>query len=310
MKNFSANSYQRTRNLFNPNATAPYRLSRSRLENFLNCPRCFYLDRRLGIEFPPTPAFTLNSAVDHLLKKEFDGYRRLRSPHPLMSSAGINAIPFDHPMLETWREVFKGVQYHHQATNLLIFGAVDDIWIDSQKQLLVVDYKATSTDQAISMDQEYRQAYKRQMEIYQWLLRKQNLNVSNTGYFVYCNADKTRLNFNAKLDFTIQVMPYEGIDTWVESAIVAAHECLIRESLPEYTDNCSYCSYRRISQQLENPSIALKKSEQDRFSLPSSAIKKRAKKILNPLRQGPTGFTSPISLKDTHPTEIQDELFK
>ena len=74
MKSSSLQSYKRVRNLFNPKSASVYRLSRSRLENFVNCARCFYLDRRLGIEVPPIPAFTLNSAVDHLLKKEFDGF--------------------------------------------------------------------------------------------------------------------------------------------------------------------------------------------------------------------------------------------
>ena len=244
-------SYQRTRNLFNPRSTTAYRLSRSRLENFINCPRCFYLDRRLGIEPPPTPSFTLNSAVDALLKKEFDSLRRKKEPHPLMKTHGIAAIPFAHPMLDEWREVFKGIQYHHLTTNLLIFGAVDDLWIDSKGQIFVVDYKATSTDQPITLDNEYRQAYKRQMEIYQWLLRRQNLPVSNTGYFVYCNAQKNRQAFDARLQFDIQVISYEGSDAWVESCIVSAHQCLMREGLPEYTPSCSYCNYRKLSSQME-----------------------------------------------------------
>ena len=63
---------QRTRNIFDPKSKEPFRLSRSRLELFVDCPRCFYLDRRLGTDRPPGFPFTLNSAVDTLLKKEFD----------------------------------------------------------------------------------------------------------------------------------------------------------------------------------------------------------------------------------------------
>lgn len=244
-------SYPRTRNLFNPASKLPYRLSRSRLENFIKCPRCFYLDRRLGIEPPPGPSFTLNSAVDELLKKEFDEFRRLRLSHPLCKAYGLEVIPFAHPMLEDWREVFKGIQYHHTRTNFLIFGAVDDIWVDVKGQLMVVDYKATSTDQTISLESEYRQAYKRQMEIYQWLLRKQQLNVSNTGYFVYCNADRSKKGFHSRLDFSIQLIAYEGSDAWVEDAIVAAYECLKSEYLPAYSPACSFCNYRQTASLLE-----------------------------------------------------------
>jgi hypothetical protein len=120
---------KRIRNLFDPKATKPFGLSRSRLENFLKCPRCFYLDRRLGIDQPKGPAFTLNTAVDHLLKKEFDYYRQRREPHPLMVEHKVDAIPFSHPDLNTWRENFKGVRVLHKATNFEFSGAIDDLWV-------------------------------------------------------------------------------------------------------------------------------------------------------------------------------------
>ena len=66
---------KRTKNLFDPNSKLPYKLSRSKIDDFINCSRCFYLDRRLGIAHPPGYPFNLNSAVDHLLKKEFDIHR-------------------------------------------------------------------------------------------------------------------------------------------------------------------------------------------------------------------------------------------
>src|SRR3989338_10926424 len=93
----------RIRNIFNPDSTQPFRLSRSKIDLFLKCPRCFYLDRRLGLAQPPTFPFTLNSAVDKLLKKELDVYRSKRLPHPIMVQYGIEAIPFSHKRLDEWR---------------------------------------------------------------------------------------------------------------------------------------------------------------------------------------------------------------
>jgi len=60
---------------FNPNGKNNFKLSRSKIDLFLQCPRCFYIDNRLGVARPPGYPFTLNSAVDHLLKKEFDPVR-------------------------------------------------------------------------------------------------------------------------------------------------------------------------------------------------------------------------------------------
>ena len=47
-----------------------FRISRSKFSNFLDCKRCFYLDRVKGLKDPGMPGWSLNSAVDELLKKE------------------------------------------------------------------------------------------------------------------------------------------------------------------------------------------------------------------------------------------------
>ena len=250
MKNNKA--YTRTRNLFDPRARTPFKISRSRLENFLRCPRCFYLDRRLGIDVPSIPAYTLNSAVDELLKKEFDTYREKAESHPLMKRYGVDAIPFSHPMMDEWREVFKGVQYHHEPTNFIVFGAIDDLWVNKNGEIFVVDYKSTSTLEPITLESQYRQAYKRQMEIYQWLLLKQNLNVSSIGYFVYCNADKGKEIFDARLEFHVEILSYQGNCQWVESVIADAHQCLMADELPSYGEECEYCSYRQATSHHEH----------------------------------------------------------
>src|SRR3989344_2617438 len=130
---------KRVRNVFNPESKEPFKLSRSKLELFLNCRLCFYLDRRLGVGQPPGLPFNLNSAVDHLLKKEFDIHRAGKTAHPLMKAYGIAAVPFPHPELDKWRESFVGIQYLHEKTNFIITGAIDDVWADPKSKLHIVD---------------------------------------------------------------------------------------------------------------------------------------------------------------------------
>ncbi len=62
--------------LFNTKSIEAFPLSRSKIDLFLQCPRCIYLDRKLGISQPSGAPFTLNNAVDVLLKKEFDTHRK------------------------------------------------------------------------------------------------------------------------------------------------------------------------------------------------------------------------------------------
>ena len=65
----------RSRNIYDPKSDKPFKISRSKIDRFVECPRCFYVDRRLGTDRPPGFPFNINSAVDTLLKKEFDVYR-------------------------------------------------------------------------------------------------------------------------------------------------------------------------------------------------------------------------------------------
>jgi len=235
---------RRTNNLFDPNSKDPFVLSRSKIDLFLECPRCFYLDRRLGIARPPGYPFSLNAAVDALLKKEFDINRAEGTSHSLMKEYGIEAVPFQHKDLNKWRNNRQGVQYLHKPTNLLIQGAIDDVWINSKGELHVVEYKATSQNNQVSIDADWQISYKRQMEVYQWLLRKNNFSVSNIGYFVYCNGDTDRKAFDKKIEFDITVIPYEGDDDWVEKTIFSAHKCLMSNDIPERGEDCDFCRYR------------------------------------------------------------------
>lgn len=220
-------------------------MSRSKIDLFLECPRCFYLDRRGGTGRPPGYPFNLNSAVDRLLKKEFDVHRAKGEKHPLMEKYKIAAVPVGHEKLDEWRENFKGVATLHKETNFEVFGAIDDLWLNDDGEHHVVDYKATSKDSEIkALDQDWQIAYKRQMEVYQWLLRRNKLDVSNIGYFVYCNGNADAKAFDGKLEFDIAVIPYEGDDSWVEETLLNAHACLQEEVVPQPDPACDYCRYR------------------------------------------------------------------
>lgn len=241
--------YQKYNRSFEPGQ--PFKLSRSKLELFIDCPRCFYMDRRYAVGRPPGFPFTLNSAVDALLKNEFDIHRAQGSTHPLMKAYGIDAVPYQDERINIWRENFKGIEYYHEPTQLTITGAIDDVWVDEKGNLIIVDYKATSTTEEVTLDAEYRQSYKRQMEIYQWLFRKNGFSVSDTGYFVYANGKKNEPAFNAKLEFDVKIIPYTGSDSWVEDTIIKAHTCLSGDIIPNQAENCEYCNYRNNARRYE-----------------------------------------------------------
>lgn len=246
---YKASIGRRTRNIFDSDSKEPFKLSRTKIEDFLRCPRCFYLDRRLGVGQPPGFPFNLNSAVDHLLKKEFDIHRAKNTRHPLMEKYGVDAVPFQHSDLDQWRENFVGVQYYHKPTNFIITGAVDDVWVNPQGELIVVDYKATSKDGEVNIDAEWQESYKNQMEIYQWLLRQNGFKVADTGYFVYVNGRRDREAFDGKLEFIVKLIPYTGSDAWVEETLFDVKKCLM-SALPESGEACAYCAYREAANEV------------------------------------------------------------
>lgn len=242
---------KRTRNLYDPKSDQPFNLSRSKIDMFKNCPRCFYMDRRLGVAQPPGFPFALNSAVDKLLKQEFDVHRANGTNHPLIEKYGVDARPVAHEQLDEWRENFVGVQYLHTPTNLKIFGAIDDLWINSKDEYIVVDYKSTSkADEIIALDQDWHEGYKRQMEVYQWLLRQNGYKVSSTGYFVYCNGNTDKKAFDGKLEFDVTLIGYDGNDEWVEKTIKDIHQYLQSDTIPESNDECDYCAYRQAAKDI------------------------------------------------------------
>lgn len=238
--------------MYDEKSPVRFRLSRSKIDLFINCPRCFYLDRKLGVAQPPGYPFSLNSAVDKLLKKEFDIHRANGTKHPLMKTYGIDAIPLAHKKIDEWRDAFRrGITFQIAGTNVVITGGVDDVWVTPKGEFIIVDYKATSKEDEVNLDADWQIGYKRQMEIYQWLFRMNGYKVSKTGYFVYCNGKTDRKAFDGKLEFDIKIIPYKGDDRWVEGTIKEAIECLKSDALPKSGKDCDYCKYREEASKIE-----------------------------------------------------------
>jgi CRISPR/Cas system-associated exonuclease Cas4 (RecB family) len=259
---------------YKPGQTAPFKVSRSKIELFMQCPRCFWLDVRLKITRPSGPPFNINKAIDELFKKEFDTYRVKGEPHPIMTEYSVAAVPFVHEKLNDWRETFVGVQVPHKPTNLMVFGAVDDLWVTPTGEVIVVDYKATAKDREVSIDSGWQISYKRQMEVYQWLLRQNGLNVSSTGYFVYANGRMDTDGFFNKIEFKTKVIPYTGSDAWVEPTLLKMKKCMDSDDMPPTGDSimggpCEFCTYAR--QRTELTMKALQDQRQSQKTKPAKA---------------------------------------
>ena len=230
------------------------KISRSGVEQHLKCQRCFYLAYKHKIR-PPSIPFTLNNAVDNLWKNESDHYRAKAKPHPIFLEHEIDAVPFAHEQIDEWRENFKGIRYINKDEEYNFGGAVDDIWQKSSGELIVVDVKATSKkdfdwDEIYAKD--YGKGYQRQLEMYQWTLRKNGFEVAKESYLIYFNGKKYEPMFNKKLEFDLHLVKLECDDSWVEQAVHDAVSTLKGE-MPKPSKICDNCNYLRkrweVSQQ-------------------------------------------------------------
>lgn len=241
----------RSRNNFDKESLEPFTISRSKIDLFLECPRCFYLDQSLGIKRPDSFPFTLNNAVDALLKKEFDIHRKARSKHPLLLKYGLDAVPFNDERMSEWRDALRnGIKFYDKDLNLIIRGGIDDVWVNPEGELIIVDYKATSKADPkaeITLDADWQIGYKRQMEVYQWLFRQNGFKVSETGYFVYVNGKQDRAAFDGKLEFDVTLLPYKGDPSWIPEVLKGLKACLMAGVMPIPSETCSYCAYRKAA---------------------------------------------------------------
>ncbi len=233
---------------FKPGSSEPYTLSRTKVERYLECPRCYWIEARYGIGRPDMPSFTLNNAVDELFKKEFDTRRAKGEKHPLMEKYAIDAVPFKDERMEEWRDAMKrGIKFHHLPTNLIFRGGIDDVWEGEDGELFIVDYKATAGKDIVTLDDKWKDSYKRQVEMYQWLFRHNGFKVNNTAYFVYANGSADKEAFDGKLEFDVTILPYEGDDSWVEGTLIELKKTLESEEIPASGTGCDFCKYREFA---------------------------------------------------------------
>lgn len=254
----------RHRGVFNRDNTSPYELSRSRIENFVRCPACFYMQQVQGIKFPSIPGFNLNEATDVLLKRDFDKCRSQQTSHAFLETHGLgHLVPFQHEQFEKWTSSLHfGVDGYFNwvdtENNLKIGGGLDDVWRDTVSNLLfVVDYKSTSQKTAgkkISLDDKWKAAYKRQMDIYVHILSKMGFEVSPKGYFLYCDGDRfTDQSFlqetSAMMQFKVDILEYDTNTSWIKSCLRDIKTCLTSNTRPQHSAECEHGRFLEMSAQ-------------------------------------------------------------
>jgi len=249
---------KRHRSTFDPNNPVPYELSRSRIENYVRCPACFYLQQVKAVPFPSIPGFNINEATDVLLKRDFDKYRGGPETHPFLNKIGMeHLVPFEHENFEKWTQSMHfgadgRMNTVHEESNIKLGGGLDDVWLNQKtNELHIVDYKSTSQkspNKEITLDDYWKAGYKRQMDMYVWVMRRKGFSISSIGYFLYCDGDRfSEYDFlnseNATMQFKMSLIPYQVDTSWIEKTLLAIKDCLRSPVTPKHSDRCEYGAF-------------------------------------------------------------------
>jgi len=224
----------------------PTEFSRTAVSLFEECPRCFYLDKKLGIKRPPGFPFTLNAAVDKLMKAEYDAHRVAKTIPPLLASAGFSLIPLDHPEISTWRNARKGIRINYRGFDF--FGACDDVWSTQDGKIWhIVDYKTTAKEHPVTWldpeNQPHHLAYQKQIAFYVWLMQEQGHPVSDIALFVYSTGNNQLPAFNDVLQFRTHLITHSCSTAAIPGLLDDLIDCYNAPSVPALDGGCKYCSF-------------------------------------------------------------------
>jgi len=228
------------------NTDKPFKISRTKIELFYNCPRCFYKEVKLGLRKPPMPAWAINSAVDALVKKEMDFCRKENRPHRIFTENELNIKPYKHDDIEKWQHSFTGIQFLDKEHNFLLYGGIDDVMEDPGGKLVVIDVKATAkASEILSSSNIWNngESYKRQLEIYNWLFKKNEFPVSEKGYLIYYNGDASKPYLGKEMHFRRTLIPFVLDTSWIDPIISEMHSCLQKDEMPDASESCEECIY-------------------------------------------------------------------
>lgn len=210
-------------------------LSPNSLNLFFECRFCFWLEKRHGIRRPQPFPYALNTAVDILLKEEFDSYRAKGELHPLLVSHDIRAKLFSNQeLLNEWRSNFKGIRYYDEKLQAVLFGALDDVLEFEDGSVAPLDYKSTGSQIPRVYDR-----FQLQMDVYTYLLEQNGYRTPRKGYLAFYVVDKNS-GFADRLPFRREIHVIETDPSEIPGIFADAVASLRKDIPPYHSSECEY----------------------------------------------------------------------
>lgn len=215
------------------------KISPSSLNQFIECPKCFWLRFAKNIQRPEGPSSTLPNGVDYSLKAYYDHCREqgLVLP-PELDGLLPGGLLRDQGLVSRMRKITFGFDVSEDAR---FQGALDDVLELSDGAIVPLDNKTKGFPV-----KETHWTHVMQMSGYTLMLRENGFKTTNRAFLVYWFLDHKNLDTNNPLKFRVAV---EDLETNPEEVRVKINEAIAvikSEVPPEPGKECSYCQYRGI----------------------------------------------------------------
>lgn len=211
------------------------RLSPSSLNLFLECPRCFWLDKNKGIKRPRGIFPSLPGGKDLVIKKYFDSYRLNSDIPPEIKGKIPGKLFSDIVTLEKWRNWRNSdLCYEDKESNAMLIGALDDCLVENDCYI-PLDYKTRGSE----LKEDPRRYYQNQLDCYCLMLEHNSFKTKGLAYLLYYWPEEVRQDGIVKF----HVKPIR-IETNIESAkrIVKDAVMLLSSPMPKPGASCEFCN--------------------------------------------------------------------
>ena len=217
----------------------PYKLSPSSLSLLKECPKCFWLHFNKNIKRPEGIFPSLPAGMDRILKAHFDSFRDKGLLPPELEQLNGHVKLFDNiELLKVWRNNLKGIQWNDENGNLFK-GAIDNLLVKAKK-LIVLDYKT----RGFPLKEDTHEHYQDQVDIYNFLLRKNNYETENYAYLLFYHPDK--VNAEGEILFHTDLIKMSISIGNAEKIIKNALKTL-EGNMPNCAEECEFCKWAELS---------------------------------------------------------------
>jgi len=207
------------------------KLSASTLNLFLECPRCFWFHINKGIQRPERPVATITTGLDRVVKEYFNRYRKQGKLPPLLEGKIPGKLISSLP---NWLEF---VDRDHNAK---LYGYLDECLEIDNNLYAVLDHKTRG-----AIPKNTHSAYQVQMDVYTFLLEKNNYPTKRLAYLVYYIPKGGGLlheGFQFHVHITeVKTEPEKAKDIFYSAVLI-----LKEEKAPRAKEDCPYCNWLNL----------------------------------------------------------------